>query len=232
MAPFKWYNILANDNFIMEKQCKNKLIKIAHAKMLKNDSSHDICHATRVLQIATKIATIEKADIDIIVPSAIFHDVIVYPKNHPKRLNSAKESSEFAREILENMKSFPQEKIDKTCESINLCSFTKAQIPNFIEAKILQDADSLEAVGAISIMRTFSSAGAMNRSFYNPKDPFCKKRKPNDGLYALDLFFTRLLVVQDRLHTKTAKEIAKRRIVFVKHFLKELGLELRENVSK
>lgn len=214
----------------MNKLLKEQLIGIAKEKMPKDDPSHDIDHALRVLAISEKIATAENADFDIIVPSAIFHDVISYPKNHHKRLHSSKESAEFAKRILKNIESFPKDKIGKVYESINLCSFTKGLKPNFLEGKILQDADSLEATGAVSIMRTFSSAGIMNKAFYNVLDPFCKKRNPDDNKYALDLFFTRLLVVQSRLHTKTAKNIVKRRVSFLKVFLKELEFELLENI--
>ena len=214
----------------MNKLLKEQLIGIAKDKMPKDDPSHDISHALRVLTISEKIATAENADFDIIVPSALFHDVISYPKNHHKRLHSSKESAEFAKRILKNIESFPKNKIGQVYESINLCSFTKGLKPDFLEGKILQDADSLEATGAVSIMRTFSSAGMMNKTFYDVSDPFCKKRKPDDSKYALDLFFTRLLVVQSRLYTKTAKNIAKKRANFLKAFLKELKVELLKNI--
>lgn len=214
----------------MNKLLKEQLIGIAKDKMPKDDPSHDINHALRVLAISEKIATAENADFDIIVPSALFHDVISYPKNHHKRLHSSKESAEFAKRILKNIESFPKNKIGQVYESVNLCSFTKGLKPDFLEGQILQDADSLEATGAVSIMRTFSSAGMMNKTFYDVSDPFCKKRKPDDSKYALDLFFTRLLVIQSRLYTKTAKNIAKKRANFLKAFLKELKVELLENI--
>jgi len=214
----------------MNKLLKEQLIGIAKDKMPKDDPSHDINHALRVLAISEKIATAENADFDIIVPSALFHDVISYPKNHHKRLHSSKESAEFAKRILKNIESFPKNKIGQVNESINLCSLTKGLKPDFLEGKILQDADSLEATGAVSIMRTFSSAGMMNKTFYDVSDPFCKKRKPDDSKYALDLFFTRLLVVQSRLYTKTAKNIAKKRANFLKAFLNELKVELLKNI--
>jgi len=210
----------------MNKILRNKLIGIAKEKISKDDPSHDINHALRVLVLSEKIAKAENADFDIIVPSALFHDIVSYPKNHHKRLCSSRESAEFAKIILRNIESFPKDKIGKVYESINLCSFTNGLKPNFIEGKILQDADSLEATGAISIMRTFSSAGIMKKEFYNILDPFCKKRKPNDNKYALDLFFTRLLIVQGRLYTKTARNIARRRAKFLKDFLMEVRLEL------
>lgn len=211
------------------KSLKKQLICIAKEKMFKNDPSHDINHTLRVLVVSEKIAAAENADFDIIVPSAIFHDVINYPKNHHKRLHSAEESAKFAKKTLNKIDSFPKNKIEKVYKAINFCSFMKALKPNFLEAKILQDADSLEAMGAISIMRTFSSAGTMNKIFYDVLDPFCKERKPDDTKYALDLFFTRLLVVQNRLHTNTAKNMAKKRTKFLKEFLKELKFELMES---
>jgi uncharacterized protein len=113
------------------------------------------------------------------------------------------------------------------CEAIRSCSFAKGIVPNQLEAKILQDADGLESMGAISIMRTFASTGQMGRQFYNPEDPFCRKRNPDAIKYALDLFFTHLLVVESRMHTQSAKHIAKRRTAFLKRFLKELERELK-----
>ena len=108
-----------------------------------------------------------------------------------------------------------------------MCSFTKNIQPDFIEAKILQDADGLEATGAISIMRTFSSTGQMQRPFYHPRDPFCQARQPDSLKFALDLFYERLLLVEQRMHIATAQKIARRRTKFLRQFLKELELELK-----
>jgi len=215
--------MVESDNFYRE-----KLILIARKKMKRSDPSHDINHVLRVLCISEKIAAEESADMEIIVPAAIFHDVICYPKNHRKRFDSQRESAIFAVKTLKKIKSYPIDKIKKVQEAIELCSFSKGQIPSFIEAKILQDADSLEAMGSISIMRTFSSAGIMNKIFYNSADPFCRNRKPDDKNYALDLFFSRLLVVENRLHTKTAKTLAEKRMPILKKFLESLDIELSD----
>lgn len=215
----------------MDKELKRKLLNIAKNKISQlNDSSHDINHTLRVLALSEKIGIKEKADLDVISISAIFHDVIVYPKNHHKKIFSSTESANFTRKILIKEKLFPKEKIEKACKAIEICSFTKAVKPDFLEAKILQDADSLEAMGAISIMRTFSSAGQMNKDFYNNVDPFCRRRRPDDNKYAVDLFFTRLLVVFGRLHTKTAKVLAKKRLKFLHSFLKQLEFELSQYI--
>ena len=90
----------------------------------------------------------------------------------------------------------------------------------------MQDADWLE-IGAIGVMRAFSSTGTMKRPFYHLQDPFCEKRDPQPLQYALDVFYTRLLRVQERLNTKTAKKIGKERTTFLHIFLKQLKLELQ-----
>ena len=173
------------------------------------------------------IAKEEHGDLDIIIPAALFHDLIVYPKDHINSYKSQKESANGAEKILYNINYYSKEKIDKIKTCIMECSFNKGIVPEMLESKILQDADGLEATGAISIMRTYSSTGQMKRPFYNSEDPFCKNRTPETTpVYALDLFYVRLLKVADRMHTETAKRIAIRRTEFLKDFLKELEMEL------
>ncbi|MCL4551876.1 MAG: HD domain-containing protein [Bacteroidetes bacterium] len=212
----------------MNREIKNKLIEIAREKQTRNDPSHDFQHIFRVFNLALEIGKEEKADLDVLIPAALFHDVIVYRKDHPKSKNETNESAEVAENILKNLKGYPQSKIEKVMICIKECSFSKGVTPDLLESKILQDADRLEATGAISIMRTFSSGGQMNRGFYDPADPFCEK-----GTVAsrsnLDLFYDRLLVVGERMHTKFAKRIAKRRTAFLNKFLNELKTELKES---
>lgn len=208
---------------------EKKLVNIAEEKYPTGDPSHDLQHALRVLNLAKKIAKSVNADLDIIVPAALFHDVIVYPKNSPKSKHEATESSILAGEILNKQKDYPKKKIDKVKTCILQCSFSKGIIPELIEAKVLQDADRLEATGAISIMRTFSSGGQMKQPFYFPEDPFHKKTEPVKFNSGIALFYRRLLVVESGMHTSLAKKIAKRRTKFLKDFLKELRLELKES---
>lgn len=211
----------------MNKNLRKNLIKIAKKKIKNSDPSHDFQHAMRVLKNAEAIGKKEKADLDILVPAALFHDVIMYPKNDPRSDSASDESAEEIKKILRKIKSFPSKKIICVSESIKLCSFKKGIVPKLLEAKILQDADMLDAVGAIAIMRTFASTGSMQKPFYHPEDPFAKKRKPDGLEFAVDLFYTRLLKISQRVHTKSAKVIAKRRTKFLHSFLKEFFLELK-----
>jgi Predicted HD superfamily hydrolase len=207
---------------------KEKLINIMKEKIQQGDPSHDIYHTLRVLKNAEYIAGKENGDLDIIVPSAIFHDIICYPKNSLTSINSSFESANFAVEVLRELNEYPKGKISKVCISIEQCSFSKNIMPELLESKILQDSDRLEATGAISIMRTFASAGLMKSNLYNYEDPFCKKRTPESLNYALDLFYSRLLKIQDVMHTTTARSMAKKRTKILEEFLRNLEEELFE----
>jgi uncharacterized protein len=211
----------------MNKNLREKLITIAKEKINPEDVSHDFNHAFRTLLLAEKIAKKEKADLDIVVPAALFHDVIVYPKNDPRSMGAEDESAKCVGEILRDIKEYSAKKIEKVQTAIRQCSFLKKIKPELLEARILQDADRLEATGAISIMRTFASTGQMKRMFYQVEDPFCQNREADPNHYALDLFYHRLLKVGEGMNTKTARKMAKRRTKFLYSFLKELKLELK-----
>ena len=206
---------------------KKELIGIAKQNISSKDTSHDFEHALRVMVNAEMIAKKEKSDLDIIIPATLFHDLVNYPKNNHQSKNASTISATKTKNILAQNNLLPIDKISKICRTIEMCSFSKGVVPDFIEAKILQDADGIEATGAISIMRTFASTGQMQRTFYHSKDPFCINRKPDDLKYAIDLFYTRLLKIEKRMHTTTAKKIVRRRTKFLYQFLRELGLELK-----
>lgn len=212
----------------MEDSLRKKLTAIAKARQIKDDPSHDFQHILRVVNLAEKIAKEEKADLDIIIAAALFHDIIVYQKDTTKSKSESDESAEVAAQILSDIDEYPKEKIDRVKTSIKQCSFSKGIVPDLLESKILQDADRLEATGAISIMRTFASGGQMKRQFYDPKDPFCELGTV-EFRSGLDFFYNRLLVVGKTMHTKYAKDIAKRRSKFLEDFLAQLSNELQES---
>lgn len=192
------------------------------------DPSHDGNHVQRVLNMAVKIAQKENADMEVIIPAAIFHDAIIYQKNDERSKFATEKSSEFAKEVLEGIKDFPKHKIPHIMMCILECSYSKGIKPSTLESKILQDADRLEATGAISLMRTFSSGGQMGLPFYNPEDPFRENSDPLNTEFSLDLLYRRLFLVTEGMHTETARTIAQRRHEFLKVFEDELRIELGE----
>lgn len=212
----------------MTDSIKADLIKIAESRQIKGDPAHDFQHVRRVLNLSVKIAKSVKADLDIVIPAALFHDTIVYRKDSPESKSEADESAEVAANILHKIAGYPKEKVDKVKACIKECSFSKGIKPVLLESKVLQDADRLEATGAISIMRTFSSCGQMNRPLYDPKDPFCENGH-EEFRSGIDLFYRRLLIVGKTMHTDMAKKMARSRTKFLEKFIEQLKGELKES---
>lgn len=210
------------------KPLQEKFLAILEKTMPTNDPSHDKEHIYRVLEMATLIGNQEGADLEILIPAAIFHDAVIYQKNDPRNKQAPDESALFAQQTLQDEASFPQEKILAVMTCIQECSWSRGLPPSSKESAVLQDADRLEATGAISLMRTFCSGGQMNRPLYNIEDPFCESSIPHGVACSLDLLYQRLLLVADRINTAAAKEIALRRHQFLKQFESELKQELSE----
>jgi uncharacterized protein len=156
--------------------------------LLHNQSpAHDFQHILRVYKNAEMISKQEESvDLDIVLAAALLHDLVVYPKGSSKTINSADDSAEIAKKILLEYKNYPREKIEKVADIIRMHSYSKKLIPSTLEGKILQDADRLDAIGAIGIARTFSVGGSENGPLYNPTDPFCESKRQLDDIYAVD----------------------------------------------
>ena len=105
-------------------------------------------------------------------------------------------------------------------------SFSQNKTSKTMEGKILQDADRLDALGAIGIARVFATGGSLNRPFYNIDDPFCKQRIPNDTIWTLDHFYQKLFKLESLMNTKSGKIEAKKRTRILKEFLNQLKQEV------
>lgn len=197
--------------------------------LLHNQSpAHDFEHIIRVYKNAEMISKQEESvDLDIVLAAALLHDLVVYPKGSSKTINSADDSAEIAKKILLEYKDYPREKIEKVADAIRTHSYSKRLVPETLEGKILQDADRLDAIGAIGIARTFSVGGSENRSLYNPTDPFCEsERQLDDTQWTLDHIKKKLMILKNSMHTKTAKKIAEERTEFMELFLNQLRKEI------
>jgi len=135
------------------------------------------------------------------------------------------ESVKKSKKILEKL-NFSKEEITIISGAILDHSFSQNKIPKTIEGKILQDADRLDALGAIGIARVFATGGSLKRPFYNIDDPFCKKRIPDDHIWTVDHFFQKLLKLESLMNTKSGKVEAKKRTIVLKEFLNQLKQEL------
>jgi len=201
------------------------LRKQVKTMMTKNDPAHDFEHVLRVYANAERICKKEKADKKLVLTSALLHDIVSYPKSDKRSKISSTKSAIKAKKILQKLL-YSNDEIEIISDAIESHSFSKNKIPNTLEGKILQDADRLDALGAIGIARTFAVGGAEKRSFYNSSDPFCSSRKPDDQEWTVDHFFKKLLVLESKMNTKSGKIEAKRRTKVIKKFLNDLKKDL------
>jgi uncharacterized protein len=190
------------------------------------DPAHDLQHIMRVYKNAEVIGRKEGADMQVLLPAVLLHDLVVYPKGSAKTTKSADDSADLAEKWLRRY-GYPQDRIDKICYCIRTHSYSKRLVPASLEGKILQDADRLDALGAIGIARTFSVGGSERRPFYNPADPFWRSgRELNDREWTLDHFYRKLFRLKKLMHTKTARAMAHERAEFMELFIRQLQKEL------
>ena len=194
-------------------------------KIMDNDPAHDFEHVMRVFKNAENICKKEKANKKLVLSAALLHDIVSYPKSDKRSKQSSIESAKKSEKILKKF-SFSENEILIISDAIRDHSFSQNKIPETLEGKILQDADRLDAIGAIGIARVFATGGSLKRPFYNIDDPFCKNRKPDDKTWTLDHFFQKLLKLESLMNTKTGKIEAKRRTKILKEYLKMLKQEI------
>ena len=189
------------------------------------DPSHDILHIKWVVKIAKHLGLIEKANLDIIVPASYFHDYIQLPKNHPDCKNASQLSADAAIKFLESI-NYPKKFFNEIEQAIKSHSYSAGLPAVSIESKIVQDADRLDAIGAIGISRCFTVSAHLKRPYYSETDPFCSERAPDDGVYTIDHFYKKLLIICNTMHTTTAQAIATQRKEFMINFLEQLKNEI------
>ena len=214
-----------------------KLYYPRHKKLWKlisfedQDLAHDQEHVLRVYRWAVQLAAEENVDADLAGAAALLHDVINIPKESPERSRSAIQSAIKSAELL------PQADYDEIeqaqiVEAIRTCSWSSDLIATQKLGQVLQDADRLDAIGAVGIMRTFACAQAMRSrgrtgQFYHLQDPFAKDRgQLDDRQYAIDHFSKKLLKLSKTMNTESAKKEATRRHRFMLQFLFELAQEI------
>ena len=200
-------------------------IKNEVKESMDNDSAHDFEHIMRVYKNAQKMCKKEKANMKLVLCATLLHDIVSYPKSDKRSKNSSIESAKKSKWILKKY-GFSEDEITIISDAIRDHSFSQNKKPKTIEGKILQDADRLDAIGAIGIARVFATGGSLKRPFYNIDDPFCKTRKPDDKTWTVDHFYQKLLKLESSMNTKSGKIEAKKRTGILKEYLKQLKQEI------
>ncbi|EGR2844909.1 HD domain-containing protein [Vibrio parahaemolyticus] len=185
------------------------------------DAAHDIEHVKRVVKTAKQLCDEENADIAIVLPAAYLHDCFTYPKDHPNRKQSSAIAAKKAIAYLESIQ-YPQQYHDAIAHAIEAHSFSANIRPNTLEAQIVQDADRLDALGAIGVTRCIQVSTHFNAQLYNDNDMFAKERELNDKQFTVDHFQTKLFKIVDTMNTESAKLEANKRKAFMQTYLKQL----------
>lgn len=189
------------------------------------DAAHDIEHVKRVVKTAKQLCDEENADIAIVLPAAYLHDCFTYPKDHPNRKQSSAIAAKKAIAYLESIQ-YPQHYHDAIAHAIEAHSFSANIRPNTLEAQIVQDADRLDALGAIGVTRCIQISTHFNAQLYNDNDMFAKERELNDKQFTVDHFQTKLFKIVDTMNTESAKLEANKRKAFMQTYLKQLHDEV------
>lgn len=197
--------------------------------LFENDfSGHDAQHTLRVYHLATQIARQEGADLLTVQLSALLHDVDdmkLSPQTHAGQQNAM--AFMQSNHVDANM-------IAVVCRIIGEVSFagTDSVVPASIEGKCVQDADRLDAIGAIGIARTFAYGGSRGRKIYDPDIPPIlnmnrEQYQSNQSSPSINHFYEKLLLLKDMLNTDAARQIAAHRHAVMECFLDEFMAEWR-----
>lgn len=189
------------------------------------DTAHDLAHVERVVKTARQLAVQEGAPLAVVLPAAWLHDCVSVPKNSPLRAKASTLAADQAITLLTRL-GYPQAYYADIHHAIVAHSFSARVVCQSLAAKVVQDADRLDALGAIGVARCFTVGGMMGRHLYHPGDPFCAQRPAEDVLYTLDHFFEKLLGIEHSLNTDAARQQARQRIAFMMTFMSQLANEI------
>lgn len=202
-------------------QTIQEAIKFVKSIFQNDFSGHDYYHSMRVYRTALKIAKAEKADFEIVALAALLHDV----DDQKLSPQTAKKKNHAVSFMLGQ--NVPENAIIQICKIIDEVSFkgTASVQPSTIEGKCVQDADRLDALGAIGIARTFAYGGNHNRAIYDPELPpqlaMNQEEYQNNKSSSLNHFYEKLFLLKELMNTKTGRTIAESRTQYMKQFVDE-----------
>ena len=199
--------------------------EVQRAALGNTDSAHDLGHLRRVWANARKLALGTTADIDLLEAAAFLHDLVNPPKSSPDRARASTLSAEAASRFLATT-DFAPDLIPAVAHAIAAHSFSTGIPPETLEAKILQDADRLDALGAIGLARMFAVAGAMGAALFDPDDPLALARPLDDRRFSLDHLETKLLTLPQTMQTDTGRQMAEERAEWMRAFRSRLLREI------
>ena len=207
----------------MDNELTQKTEEFVKNKLGGEGTGHDWWHAVRVVNIARKLHAIEGGDWRVIELALLLHDV-----GDRKVINKDNDDYSIAENFLLEQNT-PEEALSRIMSIIKTMSYSKSfdttKKDDSIEFKIVQDADRLDAIGAIGIGRAFAFGGSRSRLLYDPNYTVQEFKSSEEYKMAesstIHHFYEKLLLIKDKLNTNAAREIAEQRDEFMQLFLKE-----------
>ncbi|ADV66445.1 HD domain-containing protein [Deinococcus maricopensis] len=190
---------------------------------MRTDGAHDEGHLRRVAVWAVRFAP--PGDARAAVAAALLHDVVNLPKDHPERAQASVRSADVARALLPGL-GFTADEVERVAGAVRDHSFSRGATPDTPLGDALQDADRLEALGALGVLRCAATGGRLDRALLHDLDPWGEARALDDGEYTLDHFFVKLLRLPATFRTPGGRAEAARRAGTIHAFLTALGEEL------
>ena len=182
---------------------------LAHA-VSGDDGAHDLAHIHRVFRNAMRIQVAEGGNRRVLAAAVLLHDCVAVEKSSPLRPKASQLAAEKANGILSAL-GWEDEDSQAVAHAIATHSFSANLQPQTLEAKILQDADRLDAIGMVGAARCFYTAGRMGSALYDPADPLAQHRALDDRAFAIDHFAAKLFNLSDNFQTATGRHMAHER---------------------
>ena len=194
------------------------------------DPSHDTAHLLRVALWTLRLGAPGAEGAGHVNPreavaAALLHDAVHVPKDSPDRARASELAADFARERLAAL-GFEGASIARIAAAVRDHSFSRGAVPEDALGCALQDADRLEALGAIGWLRCISTGVRMRAEWFHADDPWAASRALDDRRYSVDHLFTKLLGLPATMRTAAGRAEAERRAAFLRAFADQLGEEL------
>ncbi|SIP92094.1 uncharacterized protein SAMN05880582_10124 [Rhizobium sp. RU20A] len=178
--------------------------------IVSDDGSHDAAHLIRVWKNVLRIRRGEGGNVRVLAAATLLHDCVAVEKNAPNRADASRLAAERAYEVLDQL-GWRSSDMMAVAHAVLAHSFSAGIPPETLEAKILQDADRLDALGMVGAARCFYIAGRFGSGLYDPLDPMARARPLDDKAFALDHFETKLFKLADGFQTGTGRKLAQER---------------------
>jgi uncharacterized protein len=211
-----------------------KVYEKVKAQFEADTTGHDWHHIQRVVDVALYIQEREGGDREIVELAALLHDISDHKLNGGKLNHGGNVATEILNEL-----GFPSHKTELIASIVDGVSYKGAGVADkmdSIEGKIVQDADRLDAIGAIGIARAFAYGGHKNRPLYMPEsEPEMHNSfeiYANSKSHTINHFYEKLLLLKDRLHTNTAKSIGQQRHDFMVQYLEQFYNEWNTKIEQ